>query len=144
MARYHEHYCIGTAADRFLHVDCDSEQPFLIVFESRDVAYRYRDKFAAGLKVFTVFPADLFREGVDEYDDCVRLCVDVRDRRDLYLELTWEEFLDRQQYAREGLGGMRRGVIYRRSSSEKAARDDALEAAAIDAADLVWMNKCNE
>lgn len=128
MARYHEHYCIGTAADGFLHIDSGSLSPMLLLFESRDIAYRYRDEFEPGLKVFGVQLPDLHGGYVDSYEDSIRLCVDVRDGKDLYLELTWYELLTRQQHARVGTQGMNRGVLYRRSI-KNAAADDELGAA---------------
>jgi hypothetical protein len=94
------HYCLGTKVDHYLHKAAADEEcePKVLLFESRDIAYKFREIFVPHLSVFEVSPLDVFDDDFDAHDSYVILCVDVRDREVLYLDLTFFELFDRQQH----------------------------------------------
>jgi hypothetical protein len=97
------HYCLGTHVDHYLHKGPEDEEcePKVLLFESRDIAHKFRELYAPSLKVFEVSPLDVFDDEFDAHDCWVILCVDVRDREVLTLDLTFWELFDRQQHSNE-------------------------------------------
>jgi hypothetical protein len=94
-----EQYCLVTAANDYVHISYDEwdSEPYLVVFDSRELASQYRNKIATGLRGCEVRVFDADDEDLEIEDKLVALCVTVQDGCAFYHQMTFEYFFFRNE-----------------------------------------------